>query len=325
MRMTVETISFALEKPFAITGHVFKETNTVRVSLEDGGARGRGEGAGVYYLDETAESMSAQLRDVIEAVERGASRREVQELLPLGGARNALDCAYWDLEAKKAGARVWDLVGRPAKPLTTVFTLGIASAEEMAAAAAAAQAFPNIKVKLDADRPVEKIEAIRTARPDASLVIDVNQGWSMDELREYAPAMERARVAMIEQPLPRGGDEALEGYRAPVPLGADESCLDTSEFDAARNRYDVINIKLDKTGGFTEAMKLVALAEEAGKTLMVGNMVGSSLSMAPSFVVGQACRFVDIDGPLFLARDIEDGLNYGPGGVVEPPRPELWG
>jgi L-alanine-DL-glutamate epimerase-like enolase superfamily enzyme len=324
MQLSIDIVSFALEKPFAITGHVFETTETVRVTLSDGEARGRGEAVGVYYLDETAESMAAQLESV--AADFVASDGTgIQTLLPPGGARNALDCAWWDLRAKRAGRTVWQLLGLEPSELTTVFTLGIAEPAVMAQWARAAMRFPHLKIKLDADRPIERLEAIRAARPDATLVVDVNQGWNFAELREHLPHCQRLGVAMIEQPLPRGGDECLEEFHSPVPLGADESCLHLGEFACASRRYDVLNIKLDKCGGLTEGLALVKAAQAAGMELMVGNMTGTSLSMAPSYVIGQYCRFVDIDGPLLLARDIEDGLVYHDGGRVALPGPELWG
>ncbi|MHA7816951.1 MAG: dipeptide epimerase [Pseudohaliea sp.] len=324
MELKVDIVSFPLEKPFVITGHVFETTETVRVTLSHGGVSGRGEAVGVYYLDETAESMAAQLETVADAL-GDLDGAAIQALLPPGGARNALDCAWWDYRAKAEGRSVWALLGMTPKELTTVFTLGIAEPAVMAERAAAARRFPHLKLKLDADRPIERLEAVRAARREAALVIDVNQGWSFDELREYLPHCERLGIAMIEQPLARGADEALEGFRSPVPLGADESCLHLGEFDAAARRYDVLNIKLDKCGGLTEALALVEAAQDAGMALMVGNMTGTSLSMAPGYVIGQHCRFVDIDGPLLLAGDIEHGLDYRDGGRVGLPTPELWG
>jgi L-alanine-DL-glutamate epimerase-like enolase superfamily enzyme len=197
--------------------------------------------------------------------------------------------------------------------------------EEMAAKARAFAAYPHLKVKLDSHQPLERLSAVRNARPEATLVIDVNQGWSMTELSTYTPELAKLGVAMIEQPLPRGADAELEGYASPIPLGADESCLDLSEYEEAASRYDVINIKLDKCGGLTEALAIAERARGEGKDLMVGNMTGTSLSMAPSHVIGQFCRFVDIDGPLLLATDIEGGLDYLPGGLVSAPEPQLWG
>ncbi|TXS90818.1 dipeptide epimerase [Parahaliea maris] len=325
MKLHVEPVSFPLERPFVITGYRFDSADTVQVRLQDGEFRGRGEGMGMYYHNETQQSMASQLEQVASAVEAGASREAVQDLLPAGGALNALDCALWDLEAKRACTSVWELLNLRPKPLTTVCTIGIDTPEAMAELARQYRRYSNLKIKLSDDAPIERLEAIRKARPDAVLVIDVNQGWSIEQLREYAPAAKRLGIAMIEQPLKRGEDEALEGYVSPVPLGADESCLDAEDYARVARYYSVINIKLDKCGGLTQALKLVQLAQQDSKALMVGNMTGSSLSMAPAFVVGQFCQFVDIDGALLLAQDIDGGLDYGEGGVVGVPSPSLWG
>ncbi len=325
MRMRIETVSFPLKAPFVITGHTFHTTDTVRVILEDDTAQGRGEAVGVYYMDDTAEHIHQQLRDVQPEIDSSLTFQAIQDLLPAGGARNALDCAFWDYRSKKAGKSIWNLLNIEPQPLKTVCTVGIGSAEEMADAARNYSRYPNLKIKLDGDKPIEKLEAIRKARPDASLVIDVNQGWSFEELVDYVPACAKLGIAMIEQPLARGADEALEGFKSEVPLGADESCLDVSEYAQAARRYDVINIKLDKCGGLSAALDIVKAAQRDGKSLMVGNMTGSSLSMAPAFVIGQFCRFVDIDGPILLADDVDDGLHYGDGGVVGVPRSGLWG
>jgi L-alanine-DL-glutamate epimerase-like enolase superfamily enzyme len=324
MKLNIEIVSFPLEKPFAITGHVFETTETVRVTVHAAGTTGRGEAVGVYYLDESAESMAAQLEAVAGAV-HAPDTDAIQTLLPPGGARNALDCACWDHRAKASGRRIWELLDIKPRELTTVFTLGIAEPSTMAERAAAAQRFPHLKIKLDGDRPIERLEAIRAARLDATLVVDVNQGWTFGELCDYLPHCERLGIAMIEQPLARGADEALEGFRSPVPLGADESCLHLGEFASVARRYDVLNIKLDKCGGLTEALALVRAAKDADMDLMVGNMTGTSLSMAPSYVIGQFCRFVDIDGPLLLAGDVASGLDYRDGGEVGLPSPALWG
>jgi L-alanine-DL-glutamate epimerase-like enolase superfamily enzyme len=325
MQMDIQIVSLPLAKPFSITGFTFVDTETVRVTLTDDGHRGCGETVGTYYLGETAESMAAQLDAVRNTVERGLTLDELQELLPPCGARNALDCALWDLQAKRSGRRIWELLGLTPRSLTTVYTLGMDSPERMAASAREAIAYPHLKIKLDADRPIDRLEAIREARPDATLVIDVNQGWTFAELLEYLPHCQRLGISMIEQPLARGGDDELEGFTSPVPLGADESCLHMGEFDSAAKRYDVLNIKLDKCGGLSEGLALVDAARRAEMQLMVGNMVGSSLSMAPSFVIGLHCAFVDIDGPLLLAHDVPNGLVYSDGGQVAPPSAALWG
>ncbi len=312
-----------LKQPFQITGYTFTEVELVHVSIRDGDQLGHGEGTGVYYLQETGAGMVAQIESVRDPVHRGATREDLLRLLPAGGARNALDCALWDLESKQACRRVWSLLDMPAEPVTTVNTVGIASPAQMAAAARGLDT-DRIKVKLSADAPLERIVAVREARPDAEIVVDVNAGWTFAQLKELAPRFRDLGIAMIEQPLPRGADAELEGYEPPLPLCADESCLDTSEFEQAARRYQMINIKLDKTGGLTEALRLADLARQRGIELMVGNMVGTSLAMAPGFVVAQLCRFVDLDGALFLTRDRDHAMTYK-GGVVMPPEVALWG
>ncbi|MEO1082226.1 MAG: dipeptide epimerase [Pseudomonadota bacterium] len=325
MKLSIEVVSFPMARPFAITGHVFTSTDTVRVTLDDGEHRGQGEAVGTYYLDETAATMVADLEAVAERVDDRLSSAAIQDLLPPSGARNALDCAFWDLRAKRAGQPVWQLLGLQPQTLTTVFTISLESASIMAARALEAGHFPHLKIKLDAEEPMERLAAVRKARPDARLIIDANQAWDFDALQEYLPICEALGIAMIEQPLPRGADDALEGFHSPVPLGADESCLHLGEFPAAARRYKVLNIKLDKCGGLTEGLALVRAARDAGMRLMVGNMTGTSLSMAPSFVIGQFCQFVDIDGPLLLASDIEHAMEFAEGGLVSPPTPALWG
>lgn len=321
--VTFTTESWAMKTPFRITGHTFTEAQLLYVTIAEQGVRGHGEAAGVYYLGENGDSMLAQAESARDALERGADRAVLRELLPAGGARNAIDCALWDLQAKCGGKSIWELTGLQPGKTITVLTIGIGTPQEMAATARTLDT-SRIKVKLNGDMPLERIAAVRAARPDAEIVVDVNQGWTFEQLVEVAPKLKELGVAMIEQPLPRGGDAALEGYEPPMPLCADESCLDTGEFEQALRRYQMINIKLDKTGGLTEALELADMAQSWGVGLMVGNMMGTSLAMAPAFVVAQLCRFVDLDGALFLKRDREHPMTYA-GGVVSPPRRELWG
>jgi len=314
-----------LKRPFRITGTQWNTVTALLVQLSDGEFVGRGEAQGVYYLNETAASMLAQVESIADELEKGISRDVLQELLPPGGARNAVDCALWDLDAKRSAQTIWQLTGIDPSPVTTVYTIGIeATAELMAEHAAAAAQYPVLKIKLDGDRPVERLAAIRAARPDAELVIDANQGWSFDQLKNILPNCVSLNLSMIEQPLPRGADEALDGFKSPIPLAADESCLDTSELGVAASRYDIINIKLDKTGGLTEALRLARAAKAIGCKLMVGSMMGTSLAMAPSFVVAQLCDYVDIDGPLLLKYDRPDGISYS-SGIAEVFDPKLWG
>lgn len=325
MKYEVVPMTLPLERPFVITGHTFTNLEAVVVTLTNGNYVGRGEGDGVYYLGETQKSMLDELESVRHHVEAGITREQLQDLLPAGGARNALDCALWDLEAKTTGQRIWKLLAMQPKTLNTVATIGMGTAKEMADRALEFSNYPSLKVKLDNDSPIDRLEAIRSARPDATLVIDVNQGWEYQDLLNYLPDLERLGIAMIEQPLRRAGDKQLEDLESPIPIGADESCLTLEEYHQIKNRYQVINIKLDKTGGLTEALRIVKAAKRDGKMLMVGNMTGSSLSMAPAYVIGQFSTFVDIDGPLLLAEDIAHGLQYLDAGVVGLPSEELWG
>jgi len=314
-----------LKQPFRIAGKEWRTTRSVVVQLDDGEFSGRGEGQGVFYLDETAESILAQANSIADKISRGLTREELLTLLPAGGARNAIDCMLWDWEAKKSGRSIWQLTGIDPGPVTTVFTIGIETTPEaMAANAAAAASNPVLKIKLDEHMPYEKLAAIRAARPDAKLVVDANQGWSFELLLEILPKCAELEISMIEQPLKRGGDEALEGFQSPIALAADESCLHTEDLDTAARRYDMINIKLDKTGGLTEALHLARAAREKGCKLMVGNMMGTSISMAPAFVIAQLCDLVDIDGPLLLRYDHPRGLSYE-SGVVEVFNSQFWG
>ena len=326
MKVRLEKHTFELNVPFAIAGNSWSTTQAVHVVLEHGDAVGRGEGVGVYYMNETVDDIIDQLDRVASQIELDPRHDLVDDLLPPGGARNALDCAFWDLRAKTEGRRVWELLGiNTPRPLRTVYTIGIDEPSVMASRAVESCAMPALKIKLDADNPVQRIEKIRGVRPDASIIVDANQSWTFDLLSDVSQPLADLGVEMIEQPLPRGGDESLVQYKSPVPLGADESCLHTAELEWCTSRYDVINIKLDKTGGLTEAMRLIERCRDGGLELMVGNMTGTSLSMAPNFVVGQFCSYVDIDGPLLLREDVDNGLEYSACGMVEAPTRALWG
>jgi len=317
----VEPWDFAA--PFRITGYTFTVADLVYVVIHEDGATGRGEAAGVYYLNENGESMRHQIAAVVPALEAGADREELRRLLPSGGARNAVDCALWDLEAKLSGNSIWELTGITPREIQSVLTVGIDTPEAMADKARRLES-GKLKVKLSGDQPLERITAVREARPDAEIIVDVNQGWTFPQLVDLAPLFDEMGIAMIEQPLPRGDDSILETYDSPITLCADESCQDTSEFPQAARRYQMINIKLDKTGGLTEALDLATMAKDRGIELMVGNMMGTSLSMAPGYVVAQLCRFVDLDGPCFLARDRENAITYD-NGFLSPPTAALWG
>ena len=326
MKLGIDIREYPLKKPFRITGHVFDSSRVLEVSITDtNGNVGRGETSGAYYLGESAESMAKQCEYIAASITCSTTRTDVQNLLPPCGARNAIDCAFWDLEAKQTNQSVWQLTGIDPKPLTTVFTIGIEdSPQKMADNALAAADFPVLKIKMDGDQPIERMQAIRAARPDAEIVVDANQGWSFKQLVEVAPAFANLEIAMIEQPLPRGDDRALEGYDSPVILCADESCLHLGEIDEVARRYQMLNIKLDKSGGLTEGLAMAAEAKKRGLQLMVGNMMGSSLAMAPGTVIAQLCRFVDLDGPLLLKEDCSPSLVYE-GPTVQPTDSQLWG
>jgi len=257
MKLSVHVEEWEMAVPFRISGFEWTRTWGIVVQLAQNGFVGRAEAQGVFYLDENADSLCRQIHEVAGEIHRGISREELQELLPAGGARNALDCAMWDLECKMSGKTIWELTGISPRPVTTVFTIGLESTPEaMAAKAAAAAEAPVLKIKLDDHQPYEKLAAIRAVRPDATLVVDANQGWDFELLHSVIPKCLGLNLEMIEQPLPRGADEMLEGFESPIILAADESCLHTGELETATSRYDMINIKLDKTGGLTEALKL---------------------------------------------------------------------
>lgn len=312
--------------PFRITGLTRSSFRSILVQLSDGTHTGRGEGLPVHYMNETAETLYRDVEWAGEALESGkVDRSALLELMPPGGARKAVDSALWDLEAKSAGKTIWELTGIRPKPLLTAFTIGIEDTpEEMAARAREASPYRRLKIKVDSDRPVERVEAIRAARPDAELIVDANQGWTFEQLVEVGPQMASLGVKLIEQPLRRAHDEKLEEYRAPVPLSADESCLHRGELEPASRRYQILNIKLEKAGGLTEGLLLAQAAREKGLKLLLSNMGGTSLSMAPAFVLAQQCDYAEIDGQLLLKYDRFPGLVCEQGRIAVP-HPRLWG
>ena len=317
---------FPYHQPFRISGHIFTETALLVAELSDGKHIGRGEGAGVYYLGDDIEHMLAEATRVRGDIERGATREDLQQLLPPGGARNAIDCAYWELEAKQAGVPVWELAGLTApKALRSTLTLGADSATNMAKAALAIDREAPIKVKLTGDLAddIARVVAIRTARPEAWIGVDANQGYDAATLAELLPVLVQTRVAQLEQPLKRGREADLDGLKRPLPFAADESALSLADTASLVGRFDIVNIKLDKCGGLTEGLAIARQAKKLGLDVMVGNMMGTSLSMAPSFVLGQLCDIVDLDGPTFLARDRDPGVSYRHGMIHCPT--EIWG
>lgn len=324
LNVAVETLTLAA--PFRISGYVFETSDVIVVTLSDGAHAGRGEGSGVFYLHDDVPHMLAAIEGARAAIEAGPSREELRSILPPGGARNAVDAALWELEAQRAGKPVWALAGLDApRPLVTTFTLGADTPEVMAAGARRYADARSIKIKLtgELDLDIARVDAIRAARPDAWLGVDGNQGFDIADLDALVAAMQAANVSLIEQPLARGREADLDGYTSPIPLAADESALSLADVGTVAARFDVFNIKLDKCGGLTEALMIATAARAAGLGVMVGNMVGTSLSMAPGFVLGQLCDIVDLDGPTFLKQDRVPGVEYRDGMVFCDDR--VWG
>ena len=326
LKLHVEVEKLRLSAPFRISGFVFEEQEVVVVTLDDGAHRGRGEASGVYYLGDTAQTMVAEIEAVRGAIEQNIDRTALQQLLPPGGARNAVDCAVWELEAHRRGVAVWELAGIDApKPLVTTFTLG---ADEPATMAAGARKFAQaraLKLKLTGDLKddIERVRAVRTARPEVWMGVDANQGYGIDSLGSLMGVLESANVSLLEQPLKRGREADLTGFKSKIPIAADESVLKLADIAGLVGRFDVVNIKLDKCGGLTEALAMAHEARRLGLGVMVGNMVGTSLAMAPAFVLGQLCDVVDLDGPIFLAKDRTPSMTYTNGSAWSGE--QVWG
>jgi L-Ala-D/L-Glu epimerase len=326
LRLELREKAWPMREPFAIARGVQSSQPTVIVTLTDEqGRRGRGEGCGVPYVGETPVTMIAQLDALREHIAGGLDRHDLLQLLPPGGARCALDAALWDLEARQTGRTVAELAGLPPlHAVTTAFTIGIRSLEAYEQSARRCAAYPLLKIKMDATHPLEVMAAVRRGAPGARFIVDANQSWSVDQLRSVAPALADLGAVLLEQPIPVGAEAGLDGWRCPVPIAADELVNGVDDLVKAQGRFDVINIKLDKTGGLTAALQLAAEARTRGFGLMVGCMAGSSLSMAPAMVLAQQCQFVDLDGPLLQSEDWPDGMTYADG-VVSPPDPGFWG
>ncbi|MBM1690488.1 N-acetyl-D-Glu racemase DgcA [Sulfitobacter geojensis] len=321
MRIEVTPDVFKLAEVFTISRGSRTEAKVLTVRITEDGVTGWGECVPYARYGETLESVTAQ----IDGLRGNVTREGLYDLLPAGAARNAVDCALWDLQAKQTGKRVWELAGLAAPgPEITAFTLSLAEPAQMQAQAAKHAHRPLLKIKLGTPDDMPRLEAVRAGAPKSTIIIDANEGWSADIYAELAPHLLRLGVALVEQPLPAGEDDALIGMARPVPVCADESAHDCSTLSKLEGKYDVVNIKLDKTGGLTEALKLRAAALAQGYDVMVGCMVGSSLAMAPATLVAQGAKVVDLDGPLLLGEDREHALKFD-GDGVHPPAAALWG
>lgn len=319
--ITVIAESFRLARTFTISRGSKTEARVLTARVTRGGITGWGECVPYARYGETLESVADQIGSLPPDVTRAA----LPALLPAGAARNAVDCALWDHAAKNAGRRVWDLAGLPAPiPLTTAYTLSLDTPEKMRAAAAEEAQRPILKIKLGTPDDMPRLEAVRAGAPDARIIIDANEGWTAEIYADLCPHLLRLGVALVEQPLPAAQDDALADMPRPVPVCADESCHDRASLPGLRGKYDMVNIKLDKTGGLTEALALRDAARAEGFGVMVGCMVGTSLAMAPALIVAQGADIVDLDGPLLLAEDRDRPLHYA-GSEVYPPDAGLWG
>jgi len=323
--LSVALESFPIAGRFVISRGAKTRAVVVTATLRQGAHIGRGECVPYGRYGESPESVIAQIEGARAGIESGADRAALARLLPPGAARNALDCAMWDLEAKRSGVRAHVRAGFDRlEPLVTAYTLSVGAPEDMRAAAAKAADRPLLKVKLAGAGDPERLAAVRAGAPGARLIVDANEAWREDNIAENLAACARAGVALIEQPLPAGQDEALARIDRTVPICADESAHDRASLPALAGLYDAVNIKLDKTGGLTEALAMAREARDRGLAVMAGCMVGTSLAMAPAALVGQYAAFVDLDGPLLLARDRETALVYE-GSTLLPPEPALWG
>ena len=321
MKISVSRDVFKLAQVFTISRGSRSEAKVLTVRIEADGMQGWGECVPYARYGETLESVTAE----IEALSGDVTSEALYDLLPAGAARNALDCALWDLEAKRTGKRAWELAGlaKPG-PEITAYTLSLDTPEKMQGQAAKNAFRPLLKIKLGTPDDMARLEAVRAGAPKSTIIVDANEGWSAEVYGELAPHLVRLSVALVEQPLPAADDHALIGMDRPVPVCADESCHDRASLPGLKGKYDVVNIKLDKTGGLTEALKLREAALAEGYQVMVGCMVGSSLAMAPATLVAQGVMVTDLDGPLLLAEDRDEPLKFDKAGV-HPPKAALWG
>jgi L-alanine-DL-glutamate epimerase-like enolase superfamily enzyme len=324
-RLSISRRSWPLAQVFSISRGSKTTADVVVAELHDGDSHGRGECVPYPRYGESVESVFATLEAMKGAVFSGLNRDTLQQAMPPGAARNALDAAFWDIEAKRAYCSAAELAGiGPLKPLVTAYTLSLDTPERMGEAAAAHKARPLLKLKLTGDGDLERVRAVRDNAPASRLIVDANEGWTPSDFAKLAPGLAQFGVELIEQPLPAGADDALADLPHPIPICADESCHTAADLDRLVGKYDAINIKLDKTGGLTAALELAKAGRERGFSIMVGCMIGTSLAMAPAMLVAQQASVVDLDAPLLLAADRNQGLRYD-GSLVYPPEAKLWG
>lgn len=322
--LEIATEHWPLKAPFRIAGYEFTQSDVVVVSLTDRGVTGHGEAAGVYYHGETPETMTAQIESVRGDIERGISRTQLRELLPCGGARNAVDCALWDLEARISGVPAWQTAGlRTPAALPTTYTIGADTPDKMAEVAKSYAPAPRIKMKLTGKDDTACLTAVRRARPDAWIGVDANQAFTRASLEALMPALVEMNVTLIEQPVALGHEADLAGLNSPIPLAADESVQGLADIAKAKGLFDIVSIKLDKCGGLTEALLMAREIRSLGMRMMVGCMEGTSLAMMPGALIGQLCDFVDMDGAMFLAHDREPSVTYDNGDII--PTTRGWG
>ncbi len=325
IRVTAHAETWPIAGSFTIARSRTTTAEVIVAEVSDGRHTGRGEATPVDRYDQTTQSACAVIESVAPAFADGAGRAALQTLLPPGAARNALDCALWDLESRRAERPVWDLAGRPAPvPVVTAYTISLGTPEAMAAQTARNADRPLLKVKLGGDGDDDRMAAVREAAPQARLIADANESWTLDHLRTLPARLAALGVELIEQPLPQGADDALGTVDCPLPVCADESFHDLASLAAVRGRYQAVNIKLDKTGGLTEALRIAESAQAADIKIFAGCMVATSLAMVPSLIFADAADWIDLDGPLLLARDRVPGLDYGDNRIAPPP-PGLWG
>ncbi len=324
-RVSVHTESWRIRGVFRISRGARTKAEVVVVEVTDGDHTGRGECVPYPHYGETVAGVVAQVQGVADPVAAGLTREELLEALLPGAARNALDCALWDLEAKQLGRRVWQLAEVPEPgPLTTAYTISLDEPQKMAQAARVQAHRPLLKIKLTGADDLARLTAVRGAAPDSRIIADANEAWTPEVFGDLAPELAALGVEMVEQPFPASDDGGLAELEHPVAICADESCHTSRDVAAVSDRYELVNVKLDKTGGLTEALRLVAAAQEAGVGVMVGCMIGTSLGVAPATLLGWAARYVDLDAPLLLAEDRPGGLEFA-GSVLQPPGPEFWG